>query len=289
MFNFSRWKTAFGASAAVLSVALLTAPAANAGVIAYSNLNVTLGLSAGAELIDLSTVSFTNNTSSTAGFGGDGSAKSAVNDVLMTCSGSCAGIGENNFDRVSLASPTAEFVRGDALLSGAINTQDGAVGSTVAESQIIGGSTTSFARGEVGSTITLTTLEFTTNDGAGVISLAGSALGSLFLQSDRDNAESSASYSWSISGFQAGILFAGFAPEKWNQRISLSGLGTATEGVNEMLTFDFNVLANTSYRLEIAHRSSVDSQVPVPATLALFGLGLCGLSGLAAARRRKAA
>lgn len=290
MFNLAKWKTALGVPAGVLSIALLAAPAANAGVVAYSNLNVTLGLSAGGALIDPNSVSFTNTTSSTAGFNGAGISKSASNDVLMTCVGSCGSIGENDFTKVSNVN-LDQFVRGDALLTGAINDPQagGATGHTVAESQITGGSTTSFARGEVGSTITLTTLEFTTGENGGVISLFGGALGSLVLESDRDNAFASASYSWSITGFQAGTLFAGFAPESWNSRISLNGIGTATEGVENSTTFDFNVLANTNYRLEIAHRSSVDSEVPVPATLALFGLGLVGLGGAAASRRRKAA
>lgn len=283
-------KISFGVIGAVALTAMAASPdsKAEAGVIAYSTLQITnVQISAGGEIIG-GVTSIDNATSSRASFDDvPGIANSNDTDTAMSCVGSCGTIGQNDFTQVSAANPTLRFARGDALLTGTIPGGD-ANAFTVAETQLTSIGATN-AGGEISNTSFFFTTEFE-GDAPG-LTLGFDAFGELLAESTEATGFAQADFDWNLQLFDVtgGTLAGFFLPQELNQQVAVSGVGTDSYTIDDSFELTVSGLqANHVYRLSISHNSDVEAALPVPATMAVLGIGLLGLGAIARRRRKSA-
>lgn len=289
MYNMRLTGLILIAGLTLIAITGLLASNANAGVVAYSTLQITdVRVTAGGGQIGAFS-SISGTSSSRASFdGAPGVAWSDPADTPMSCVGDCGGIAENDFSQVSAGNPGLHFARGDAILAGSIPTGDAAA-LTVAETQLTHQAGSS-ADGEVSTTSTFTTINFMPP--AEDITLEFDAFGELFAESTDADGFAQANFEWSlILSEQDPMTMAYFfthasIPLDLNRSVAISGIGSDSYSVaNHYLLTVSGLQANTNYRLQISQSSDVEAALPVPATMAILGVGLIGLG--AAARRRK--
>ena len=279
-----------GLVAGVALTALAAPMAANANVIGYSTLQVTnVVISSGGDQVSPSSVRFSTATSSRASFdGAPGISYSDPTDAAMSCVGACGTIAQNDFSQVSAGNGSLHFARGDLVLTGTILQPGGANAYTVAETQLTH-QAGSNAGGEVSSTGFFTTVDFTPP--ASDVNLTFDAMGELLTSSTNPDGFAQADFSWSVllMDLTDGSLAGYFLPSELNQQIAVNGIDSATYSVDDSFQLTVSGLqANHQYRITFAHNSNVEAALPVPATLAVLGIGLLGLGGLARRRKRRA-
>lgn len=299
-----------------LSVVLgFAASAAQAGVVAYSylelqNINVT-------DTSSISIGSVQNSSTSNAGFfGGDGVLRTDSNnsvsgglDIPQACVGDC-GFSQNAFAPTYDVNSTSTFIRGDAILSGGITSTDGADATTMSEAQL--GDGTGGIGGQGGSALTNTSEFAFTAQADGSATLEFDILSSLYVQSTTSKGFARANISWSVQLFQEqcddifGCNFVDISTTLVpsdprfqllaNQQISVQGVGSAAfsssvveglAGLDGPYSVTAGLEAGSNYKFEIRQSSLAEAKVPVPATIALLGLGLAAVGFVG--RRRKAA
>lgn len=282
---FKQISFGIAAGVALTALSMPVATDADAGVIAYSTLQVSnVRLTSGGDQIG-SIDSINNATSSRASFDdAPGVSFSNASDALMSCVGDCGGIGQNDYSQISAGNPSLHFARGDSILSGTIPAGNAAA-STVAETQLTSRAGSN-AGGEISSTSFFTTIDF---DGvADDVTLEFDAFGELFVSSSDVTGFAQADFNWQLTLFDVtgGTLAGFFLPSDLNQSVAVDGIGSDSYSVNDSFLLTVSGLqADHQYRLIIDHNSDVEAELPVPATLAVLGIGLLGLGALA--RRRK--
>lgn len=287
--KFTR-KIGLGLAAGMLASTL--AFTAQAGVIAYSALEITsVRITSGGDQIT-TPINITNATSSRSTFdSGAFDSHSNPSDALLSCVGNCGGIAQNDFSQVSAGNPNLHFARGDALLTGSILNPAGANAYTVAETQLTH-QETSNAGGEISTTSFFWTIDI---DGElGDVTLEFDALGELLASSDVVDGSAQADFNWDltlrdVTSGGNGTFVASYSPDELNQSVAVFGIDSATYSIDDSFVFTVSgLLADHRYRLIINHNSDVEANLPEPASMAMLGLGLLGLGGMAVRRRKSA-
>jgi hypothetical protein len=285
---------------------------AHAGSLAYSNLNI-LGIKfldhdTGTQLdvSDLSALNFTNTSTNSASLASMAGTPSST-DFTQVCQGNCA-VAEDTFGEQALGT---HFARADSALAGTIISglgagATGATASTVGETQLTANDT-----GIGNSNIQLNAgFQFQLGS-ATTIAFAFDASGGIHAKQNPENnvppsnAQANVNFTITIIDATGAAVFA-WSPDGATGNATLANDTTDDKNLNDNLAAafagqDFSrdlagsfyasslaaLDAAQVYTLTINHTSDVAAtkDVPEPATLALFGLGL---AGFAAFRRRKA-
>lgn len=294
--NFSK-KIGLGLAAGMLASGL--AMSAQAGVVAYSTLQITdFQITSGGEQIT-TPIAISNAASDRASFdGGAGvthSDSTGAIDPAMACVGDCGGIGQNDFSQVSAGDPTIHFARGDALLTGSLLAPGGASAYSVGEIQLTHTQGGANAGGEVSTASTFWTVDV---DSISDITLEFDAFGELLTASDEPAGFAQADFDWTFTlqlcanntGACAGSTVFEASPDELNQGIAVFGLGSDSYTVSDHFVLTVTgLLADRRYRVIISHNTDVEaSLIPEPVSMAVLGFGLLGLGGLAVRRRKSA-
>lgn len=321
-----------GTAVAAAGLLALGATEAKADAIGYSQFLITgaqvFNNGTGAPLTgaEFGLLNISNRTNASANLNGSGVSLQAPTDVPLQCLGDCAGIGQNNFNRVTdggvAPDITPSMSRGDALLTGTLLGGVGANASTVAEGWVTGTDTAS----STGQTNNFTVFNFSLPTAVDVrfdFSADVNLFSSLFNSTALLGQTASAGISFVIEVTNLGTGATAF---RW----APNGLTGGIEGGNELadpfslnqsrtalltpqtLTFDsddagdnpggsefFSAVATgltpgTNYSLTIEQISTVElesvvTQIPEPGTLGLLGGSLAALGAVGIRRRRRAA
>ncbi|HXQ54002.1 MAG TPA: EDSAP-1 family PEP-CTERM protein [Stellaceae bacterium] len=230
-------------------------------------------------------------------------------DAPMSCSGTCDGIGENDFTGVAFRAPgnAQTFARGDSLVDLVFhNMHLGVPVYTVTSSTVAEFNMLNFANGDCGRS----TLLCGNADGQvgylgsfffgfGDWSVGFDATGTLMAISNDAGGSAAAAFSWVLTVVDPDTetTVAQFAPSALNQNVDVSGIGNDIDVVEDHFTFDVGLLTAHTYQLYVGQQSTVSgsldeatpqpSPVPEPTSLALLGPALLGFWALS--RCRKAA
>ncbi|HEY9536427.1 MAG TPA: EDSAP-1 family PEP-CTERM protein [Kiloniellaceae bacterium] len=260
------------------------------------------------------------NSATLTGFAGEvfGDAGAADIDPDHACVGNgCASIpiGDNNFSQQAFPPPDS-FARGDsrqfgAIITGTAASQDSVTADTVAGAQLLTSGETGLGTSNVG---TDTVVSFSLIDPRQV-TFTFAARGTLDVRLDPDSAPGSSTgadfefgitireadggalvFSWNPNGTVDGAIVGGTENAdgaNLNQEISrlLPGQTIVDTGLGLFSATTGLLDAGINYTLTISHNSFaraslVLQEVPEPATLALFSLGLLVIGVMAMRRRR---
>ncbi len=216
---------------------------------------------------------------------------------------SCVGVGcpgEDVYIQQAPPAPGDSFARGDSQLLGALITGLDGVPfspSSVTADSLSEGQTNITDKGEGNSSVgTITDISFSTNADSFVgFSFIADGLLEALLHQDEVATFASMNFSITVTDITDGVSIPvfNFAPLAIN-----TSVGQLIEGQSSYATGPLGVsgttgllLADNEYRLTIDHRTRATfdavKDVPEPATLALFGLGLLGVGAARMSRKTK--
>lgn len=231
------------------------------------------------------------NTARTRDLSVAGGLSPEVADLPLQCVGpDCGGISENDFDRQNIGGDPGNFARADGLLQGAfldIEDLGPAEASQVTEVQL-----NRTGAGETDSRISNDS-EFTFTPGTDFdegVTFSFDAFADLYAVLFQDDfiARADHSFDLNLTG-PDGELLLRFSPDELNRSVSvLSEREAAPGAIQESFTANSGALVGgEQYTLSLVTTTSADLrvQVPEPASVALFGLGLLALGGTLYRRR----